>query len=87
MHSVLLVIEFPKLPDSQQRTMCKNLQGRIEHIAAQEKGVEILGQNVTLIHVEHGLSALSRLVAAAEAENLPHRALFFDRVPEWVCSS
>ena len=87
MHSVLLVIDTPNAPDQQQRTAWQNLRGRIENIAAHEKGVQILGQNIALILLEHGLSALTQLVAAADQERFAHRALFFEREPEWVMSS
>jgi hypothetical protein len=86
MKYALIIIEGPKGSTREDYADADNLARNIGTSLQGKAGVTKLNQFAYLCSLEHGLSGLTALVAAASARNSQSRTLFFDQEPSFVIS-
>ena len=78
-HQILLVVEKPKEPSRQ--LLYGNAIGNLSEIAQKNKGVQALGENVLLLHIEGSLNILSEVVKQVGGHQ--YKYAIFDEKIEW----
>lgn len=86
MHSALLT--FPTIANDEERTkhLWTILLSDIANILGHYKGIESLNENVLLIPLDSGLTALAKVISRLDGEGSSYKVLFFDEEPNWITS-
>ncbi len=79
MHSTIVLVIKPENDHLWERFTV-----RVKAVEVRSKAVERLAENVWQVNARMDLSALSKILGAAEAIGLTYRMLVFDDEPRWL---